>query len=263
MKKPVIVINDTYKYLSNEINNLPDTFDEEGKLIRGIRNVLKEFDWQNTKVCIKSFKRPTIANQLIYTCFRMGKAKRSYTYAKRLLEYGILTPEPIAYIEEYNRIGWLSKSYYICLYQPYLLRFDELNTSDIPKQEKKRIINQFVKYVTKHLHHNHILNKDFNGSNILINKNGNKYTFSLVDINRMRFNKKLSSIDEISNISNASSDPITQLRILRAYAKLNSLNENETAIKFMGINYASHKRYWRKKKTLKPLKKLWKTLVKK
>ncbi len=144
MKSPVINISEKYKFLSEEINNLSEIFERDGRTIKKSRNVIKELEWQGISVCIKSFKRPTIANQFIYTYFRMGKAKRSFSYANRLLDMGINTPEPIAYVEQFNRLGWLSASYYICICEPYLLRFCDLKDSDLLPDEKQKITHNWL-----------------------------------------------------------------------------------------------------------------------
>ena len=49
---------------------------------------------------IKKFKQKDFITNFFYR-FKGSKAKRSYEYAKKLLEYKIKTPEPIAYFDDF------------------------------------------------------------------------------------------------------------------------------------------------------------------
>src|SRR5690606_34052265 len=103
-----------YQSHSKEILNCIDTFDEAGELLaKGSRNTIKIFATDSVSLNIKSFKKPNLLNQFVYKYIRDSKAKRSYEYGLRLLEKKIGTPQPIAYLENYQGLG-LGTSFYVC-----------------------------------------------------------------------------------------------------------------------------------------------------
>src|SRR6187402_3225936 len=87
-------------------------FNTSGELFgNGDRNIIKLFDLDGKTVNIKSFKIPNLINKVAYRYFRKSKARRSYEYATILLEKGIGTPQPMAFLENFNIVG-LRDSYY-------------------------------------------------------------------------------------------------------------------------------------------------------
>ena len=110
------VINPTYNALSSFINRIPYIFDQEGALVFTARNQLKSYTVEGVDLIVKRYKRPHLINRIAYTFFRPSKAKRAYEYALRLLELGIDTPMPIAYIEQ-KIAGLLSYSFFVSIYE--------------------------------------------------------------------------------------------------------------------------------------------------
>lgn len=105
-------INPKYKSLEKAILDIPRRFDQEGEVIDDGRNVIKILDVEGERFNVKSFKKPNIINQFAYAYVRKGKAQRSFEYANILLERGVGTPEPIAYIVYRNVFG-VTRSFYI------------------------------------------------------------------------------------------------------------------------------------------------------
>jgi len=71
-----------------------------------------------TLVNAKRYCLPHLLNRLVYsTGLRKPKGLRAFTYPTRLLERGIETPEPIAYIEQ-RRCGLLGLSYFVSVQSP-------------------------------------------------------------------------------------------------------------------------------------------------
>ena len=95
-----IVINPLYKEFQTFIATLPEVFEQEGEIIFQGRNVLKRFQIKGISFIVNRFKRPNWINRFIYVSFRSSKATRSYLNGLRLVEFGINTPYPVAYIEE-------------------------------------------------------------------------------------------------------------------------------------------------------------------
>lgn len=195
MKK---VIHPKYQKNSDELVGLIDNFDRRGeKLVNAKRNSIKVFDLDGMPVVIKSFKVPNFVNQIAYKYLRKSKAERSYEYAIKLLEMGIKTPQPIAYFE-YESPLFFKQSYYVSQQLIPDLTFRQLvKQPDYPEHEK--ILRAFTRF-TFQLHENGIEFKDHSPGNTLIEKKGEDFEFSLVDLNRMAF-KSLNFKDRMKNFS--------------------------------------------------------------
>lgn len=163
------------------------------------RNQIKLFDWEQSVLNIKSFKKPHIFNRFIYRFFRKSKARRSFEYAVYLLERGIGTPQPIAYYEELSAFLF-GKSYYVSEHLKYQYLYSDLvQNENLPNRE--RILREFVHFCYK-IHEAGIEFKDHTPGNTLItvDDSGN-YHFYLVDLNRMSFRKQMSIKARMKNLS--------------------------------------------------------------
>ncbi len=178
-----IIINPKYKSLEGFIRQIPESFEYSGETIYKARNTIKIFDENGISICIKSFHAPSFFNRIIYSFFRLSKAERSYEYGLKLLSKGIRTPEPIAYIEN-KQSGLLYDSYYICINQPFAGMMRELRQGEI--QGRESMLRSFAAFAAS-IHSKNVLHKDFSPGNILYEKSGEEYIFSIVDINRMSF----------------------------------------------------------------------------
>jgi len=186
------------KYKSN-LTTIIENFNSSGELFGdGQRNKIKLFDLDDQKINIKSFKIPFFFNKIIYGYFKKSKAKRSYEYALRLINYDIGTPYPIAFIENKSFFG-LEDSYYLCEHIQYDFMFRDLVESE-SFPDIVNILKQFTQF-TFNLHQKGIEFLDHSPGNTLIKKlDGGKYDFYLVDLNRMKFHKVLSYDTRISNL---------------------------------------------------------------
>jgi len=150
----------------------------------GQRNSIKRFDIEGENINVKAFKVPNVLNSLVYKYIRPSKAKRSFEYANKLIKADILTPFPIAYIEN-TTVSGLKTSYYISQHVDYDFDFrDLIHNPKFPDRET--ILQQFTEFTFK-LHENNINFLDHSPGNTLVVKNENSYDFYLIDLNRMRF----------------------------------------------------------------------------
>lgn len=182
-----ITIHSKYQNQEEAILQLVTTFFEEGDLIvKGSRNTIKSNFLGSEKVNIKFFKKPDFFKSVIYSLFRSTKAKRSYDYANYLLSHHILTPFPIAFIEERNAIGLLGNSFYLCQQLDYDFTIREL-IHDPLFPERNLILEQFAEF-TYNLHEAKINFLDHSpGNTLVVNRGNGTYEFYLIDLNRMKF----------------------------------------------------------------------------
>ena len=181
-----IVINPKYDYLAEFINALPHKTPVPEEVYQDKRNYVYKITVGDTPLVVKKYKRPTLANCVVYTWFRMGKAERSYKYAFRLKEMGFDTAEPVAYIIQ-KKYGFLHTCYFVSKFLPYPLLSDCVGYD---RQIVLDVVNDFAEY-TYRLHKNRIYHYDYNLGNILFRKEEGKYKFTVIDINRIVFGYQL------------------------------------------------------------------------
>ena len=104
-------INEQYtamQEVQDFVTHLPALFEAKGKqLFANGRNVLKGFEVVKGhpvlgKVVVKRFHARNIFQTIAYSTFTTSKAQRAFYNGLKLLECGLSTPEPIAYVEERN-----------------------------------------------------------------------------------------------------------------------------------------------------------------
>ena len=181
-----IHINSVYAPKKEQLLQLAANFERDGEvLVKGSRNIIKTNYLEGTKVNIKYFKKPNFFNAVVYSVLRPSKARRSFEYAEYLLKNGILTPEPLAYIEEKSSAG-LGESYYICRHIDYDFTFREL-IHDPLFPNRKAVLEQFTEFTYK-MHEARINFLDHSpGNTLIVEKKDGTYDFYLVDLNRMKF----------------------------------------------------------------------------
>ena len=242
---------------SQAVHELLNKFSKEGELIgTGYRNVIKILEHKGQRYNIKAFKVPNLVNKIVYRFFRKSKAERSFLYAERLLELGVLTPSPEAYVE-YSALFVFGKSYYISKQLQYDFTIRKL--IDEPQcDDYDNILRQFTQF-TFQLHEKGIHFLDHSPGNTLIVKDGDAYQFYLVDLNRMAF-KTLSYDERLANFARLSPKDYMLEIISDEYAKLINKPHDEVRERmyFFSEKFSSSfkkkeafkKKYyfWRKKK---------------
>ncbi|KIC01472.1 Kdo domain containing protein [Flavobacterium sp. JRM] len=244
---------------ANETTSILDkikAFNSSGTLLgNGQRNVIKLFDLNDKVVNIKSFKIPNLINKIAYKYFRKSKARRSFEYATILLEKGIGTPLPIAYLENYNWLG-LRDSYYASEHLITELTFRELvEIPDYPDHEN--ILRQFTRF-SFGLHEKGIEFLDHSPGNTLIKKNADgNYSFFLVDLNRMEFHDSMSFEMRMKNLCRLT--PVKEMVAVMSneYAKLYGESEQKIFDTLWKYTSDFQEHFYRKKRLKKKLK-FWK-----
>jgi len=207
-----------------EVLLLIQNFNSSGKIFGdGKRNIIKLFELESVTVNIKSFKVPGFINKIAYKYFRKSKARRSFEYANILLEKGIGTPQPIAFLENQSWIG-LKDSYYVSEHLQCDLTYRELvEIPDYPDHEN--ILRQFTRF-SYDLHQKGIEFKDHSPGNTLIKKTADgHYEFFLVDLNRMNFHEAMSFDLRMKNLCRLT--PVKEMVAVMSneYAKISGESE--------------------------------------
>lgn len=244
-----VILHPDFKNQKNSILQLVATFFNEGDLIvKGARNTIKSNDLDGKRVNIKYFAKPNLFKSIIYSFFRSTKAKRSFDYANYLLVHNIATPSPIAYVENRNRFGFLSESYYICNQIEYDFTIRELIHNPL-FPDRNNILEQFTEF-TFRMHEASINFLDHSpGNTLIVKKSEGKYDFYLVDLNRMKF-ENLSIEARMDNFKKMWLSKTMVKIVASTYSKL-SQHPEEKLHKILLKTTTSFKRKITKKKYLK------------
>lgn len=231
-----IILNPTYESLRSFLEELPTNFEKTGEVIYDGRNIVKIIAAPGLDINVKSFKIPNIINQLVYGNFRESKAKRSFEYANILIEKGINTPDPIAYIEEKRGILY-NRSYYISVQEQFDGLMREFKWGELKGREE--LLKQFARF-TASMHEKGILHIDYSPGNILYKKQGEEYSFYLVDLNRMYFGT-VSMKQGCANFCRLWGNREMLTYIAREYAKARNYDEEQCIA--LVLHY--HNKFWK------------------
>lgn len=162
----------------------------EASIIYDQRNRLASYNTPDDRTYnIKAFRIPHIINRIAYGWFRGSKARRAYENAVMLCELQVATPQPYAYIEEFDSMHWLHKSYYISRQLPD--DFTQIRYAD-QRDDFDNIVREVAHFVAD-FHKKGVWMVDLTPGNILLRRTDEGYEFALVDVNRMKFDVRKTS----------------------------------------------------------------------
>lgn len=218
-----VVLNPKYSHLESFVKDLPRSFENTGESIYKGRNEIKVFECNGLKLNVKSFKIPHLVNKIAYAWIRGSKAKHSFEYAMKMIGLGADTPEPVACVETLKN-GLFNRSFYVSIHHEYDFTIRDLIGFEFP--DKDNILRSFADYTYEKLHKNSIHHLDYSRGNILISKKTDGYGFSVVDINRMKF-EKMPYLKGLRNFSQIWASEEELEVVAREYARLNQKDEEE------------------------------------
>jgi len=207
------IINPQYKQMKKFIETLPFVFEKQGNIIYNERNILKTYSIDGIEVVVKRYKRPHFINRIAYTYFRLSKARRAYEFALKLLDKDVNTPEPIAYIEQCKG-GLLNYGYFVSIYESEFIDIRQYAAGIIKDDTLLKALSAYI----AEIHSKGVLHLDMSPGNILFKKQNQKYVFTLIDINRMKF---------IPNISDE-----------KCYKSFKRLSKNTEVLNLIAKEYA-------------------------
>lgn len=228
MKK--IKINTDFKsktILTDFIQDIPNRFEKEGKVIYDERNTIRVFKINGFPLIVKRFKQPLFVQRLVYSFFRPTKVIRAYKHAHELRKRGIETPQEIACIEVWK--NGLFKDGYLVTEITYDQPIANILTQKA-QSFSKSFIKQFASFLAN-LHKKGILHHDLNSTNVLYREEQENYFFSLIDINRMKIYPNGTTPPKeycLENMTRFTKDYNVFKIVLQAYAEKRGWNIQET-----------------------------------
>ena len=215
-----LILNPKYEHLRDYLTHLEEHFEKEGQEIHRGRNIIRTLKVGGLTLCVKRYQQPTLKRWLQQMTYKSPKSKLAYLSPLLLRERGFESPESIAYVR--FRHGFKAfTDYFVCLLSEYRYSMDSL--SERPEAEQEEIIASFASYVA-HLHEGGFMHRDFAPSNILFDKIGDRYHFSLVDTNSMKCCKPVNIEAGCRNLAQLSGDDRFFNTLIRIYASERHFN---------------------------------------
>jgi len=240
----------TNKKFDKLITNIKNYFnDSSNTTLFNKRNVIKLIEFDDNKYVIKSFKIPHIINKIVYKFFRDSKAKRSYVNSLKLESLDINTPKPIGYIE-FGSLFLFKDSYYVSEFFDYDFEIRDI-FNDKNFKNRNEILEEFVKF-TYDLHQKGVYHIDYSPGNVIIKQINDKFEFSIIDVNRMKFCEFDLDL-RMKNFSKMTFDKDDNKYMIKIYSKLINIDYKILKEK-LDFYLVEQKKYLDRKKRIKKLK---------
>ena len=248
-----IVLNPKYEHLREAITQLihPFRFARGGKVLHDGRNTIKRFDFDGTSLAVKRYGHISMLNKVVYGTLRRSKAERAYLHAAKLRNLGVDTPEEVAYVEE-RHCGILRASYFISLYSDYRPVMELIEEKAPDADVQMYLFDRLANFIY-HIHWAGILHRDLNIGNILCaERETGKFSFQLIDTNRMEFRKNLSMQMRMHNLRRLSCPLTIYLSILESYALIVRVGRDSLQLKgvWYRLLFENRKRFKSRLRTL-------------
>lgn len=157
---------------------------------------LPQQDESKVDIVIKEFRSRGV-NRL-KSLFLRGKAFKSWRGAVALVERGIETPPPVAYLERRKGL-FLDQSFFLAErvggVEEIRFLFPEL-----PPSELRRLLISLSQHLSN-CHKKGILHRDLSDGNILVKEDKpEEFRFYLIDTNRIRIKKRIGLLSGVKNL---------------------------------------------------------------
>jgi len=157
---------------------------------------LPQQDESKVEIVIKEF-RSRGANRL-KSLFLRGKAFKSWRGAVALVERGIETPPPVAYLEKRKGL-FLDQSFFLA---ERVGGAEEIRFlfPKLPPSELRRLLVSLSQHLST-CHKKGILHRDLSDGNILVKEDKpGEFRFYLIDTNRIRTKKRIDLLSGVENL---------------------------------------------------------------
>lgn len=157
---------------------------------------LPQQDESKVDIVIKEFRSRGV-NRL-KSLFLRGKAVKSWRGAVALVERGIETPPPVAYLERRKGL-FLDQSFFLA---ERVGGVEEIRFlfPKLPPSELRRLLISLSQHLST-CHKKGILHRDLSDGNILVKKDKQgEFSFYLIDTNRIRIKKRIGPLSRIKSL---------------------------------------------------------------
>lgn len=170
---------------------------------------------------IKEFRTQGVDK--LKSAFLPSKASKAWRGGVALLERGIETPFPTAYIEKKRRL-FLDQSFYL---SKMVSEVEEIRFlfRNLPQEELQNLCEELALHLSL-CHTKGILHRDLSDGNILVKKDeSGEFKFYLIDTNRIRIKKRLGVLRRIRNLIRLGVPRLYQRFFLQRYLGIPEVNQ--------------------------------------
>lgn len=209
-----LILNPKYAALRDYLTHIEEHFEHEGHEIFRDRNVLRTLQVGDLTLCVKRYGRGSLRARLAVQLYKKSKGKKAYLRPLELRERGFESPEPVALVKVRKSLT-RTVSYFVCLYSPY--RYDLTAVCTLSSDDRAELISAFARY-TARLHADGFMHRDFSPTNVLFDRVGGRYRFSLIDTNSLRTGRPVSLEKGCENLAALGQDEAFLYDLVDAYA---------------------------------------------
>ena len=170
---------------------------------------------QPEKLVIKEFR--VVGLDRLKTFRRASKAYKAWQGALELLTHQVLTPQPVAFLEK-RQNGFVKEAIFITRMIPEASEIRGLLRTR--REEDLRSLLRDLAEFLRQLHQRCLLHRDLSDGNIMVEERGQQRKFYLLDTNRLKKKKRLSSWSAIKSLIRIGVPPAEQKFFLRSYLGL-------------------------------------------
>jgi serine/threonine protein kinase len=174
---------------------------------------LPRADETKADIVIKEFH--SVGVNRLKSAFVSGKAFKSWQGACALVEKGIETPAPVAYLEERKGL-FLEQSFFLAerIEGAQEIRFI---FRELPSSELRRLLAGLSRHLS-FCHKQGVLHHDLSDGNILVGKDERgDFRFYLLDTNRIRLKDRIGLLKKVKNLIRLGIPPELQRYFLEQY----------------------------------------------
>lgn len=243
------------------VSDIGSRMHEGGILIFSGRNTIKLMEvgsqgGQPLRVVVKHFAKPGILKKLGYILGARTKADKAFSNGQELLSRGILTPEPFAAVDYCS--GGIPCDSYLLTAEEALPPIEDGIPVHGTEPFDKAMAEAFAAFLAE-MHGKGILHHDLNPTNVRYRRREDgTFTFSLIDINRMKFyplGKPIPMSECIENMTRFTGRMDIFEHVARCYARARGIAEEDFVARAVAGKTAHDKAWRRRKRLLHPFRK--------
>lgn len=236
------------------VSLIPEQFEGGGDVIFASRNIIKRMVLPTGNgpltVIVKCFRKPKLIQSIYYTITGKSKASKAFNNDLELLNRGINTPEPFAFINQY-RFGLLCACYLITAEEPAPPIADSIPVYDEGCLDNT-MAEDFGEFVAT-LHEKGIIHGDLNSTNVrYITRDDGHFDFTLIDTNRMKFyplGKSIPMNECLENLTRFTGRVDIVEIVALSYARHRGIDTEKFARRAVAVKKA-HDKAWKRRKRI-------------
>lgn len=178
-----LYVNPKYSDFERQLIKVPQGNVRYEQVYEDGRNFVDRISTGGKSFVVKQYREVPFWKRMLYSSLLKSKAQQAYEKANYLLEHGIETAPPVAYIVV-RRMGFYHTSYFVSEYLPYIPGRRMWHLIKVRREHEKILMGymNFKRLLTE----KGIDITDADPNNTLVYKRGDEYHFAQIDINRIK-----------------------------------------------------------------------------